>query len=138
LREGLHPFNPSLGIKLDHNPDGSATTYSPCIRCDAFDGFPCAINAKANAQVICVDPTRALHENFTLLTNAYVTGRKPTCRAAALAVCMSSATYMCHYMSTVMALRVAGGPQQRRRETRRAARHDAKSNVIPEVPMSFR
>ena len=72
-REGLHPFHLPLGIKLDQNPDGSATTYSPCIRCDAFDGFPCAINAKADAQVICVDPTRAAHANFTLLTNAYVT-----------------------------------------------------------------
>ncbi len=71
-REGLHPFHLPLGIKLDQNPDGSATTYSPCIRCDAFDGFPCAINAKADAQVICIDPTRAAHPNFTLLTNAYV------------------------------------------------------------------
>ncbi len=70
---GLHPFHLPLGIKLDQNPDGSATTYSPCIRCDAFDGFPCAINAKADAQVICVDPTRAAHPNFTLLTGAYVT-----------------------------------------------------------------
>jgi len=72
-REGLHPFHLPLGIKLDQNPDGSATTYSPCIRCDAFDGFPCAVNAKADAQVICVDPTRAAHPNFTLLTHAYVT-----------------------------------------------------------------
>ncbi len=71
-REGLHPFHLPLGIKLDQNPDGSATTYSPCIRCDAFDGFPCAINAKADAQVICVDPARAAHPNFTLLTGAYV------------------------------------------------------------------
>ena len=70
---GLHPFYLPLGIKLDQNPDGTATTYSPCIRCDAFDGFPCAINAKADAQVICVDPTRAAHPNFTLLTGAYVT-----------------------------------------------------------------
>ncbi len=71
--EGLHPFHLPLGIKLDQNPDGSATTYSPCIRCDAFDGFPCAVNAKADAQVICVDPTRAAHPNFTLLIGAYVT-----------------------------------------------------------------
>jgi len=71
-REGLHPFHLPLGIKLDQNPDGSATTYSPCIRCDAFDGFPCAVNAKADSQVISVDPTRAAHSNFTLLTNAYV------------------------------------------------------------------
>ena len=71
--QGLHPFHLPLGIKMDQNPDGSATTYSPCIRCDAFDGFPCAINAKADAQVICVDPTRAAHDNFTLLTGAFVT-----------------------------------------------------------------
>ena len=73
VREGTHPFHLPLGIKLDQNPDGSATTYSPCIRCDAFDGFPCAVNAKADAQVICVDPARAAHPNFTLLTNTYVT-----------------------------------------------------------------
>lgn len=72
LRQGLQPFHLPLGIKLDQNPDGSATTYSPCIRCDAFDGFPCAINAKADAQVICVDPARE-HANFTLLTGAEVT-----------------------------------------------------------------
>jgi choline dehydrogenase-like flavoprotein len=70
--QGLHPFHLPLGIKLDQNPDGSATTYSPCIRCDAFDGFPCAINAKADAQVVCVDPAKAAYPNFTLLTNAYV------------------------------------------------------------------
>src|SRR6185437_10269458 len=72
-REGLHPFHLPLGIKLDQNPDGSATTYSPCIRCDTFDSFPCPFNSKADAQVICVDPARAAYPNFTLLTNAYVT-----------------------------------------------------------------
>ena len=72
-QQGLKPFHLPLGIKLDQNPDGSAKTYSPCIRCDAFDGFPCAINAKADSQVICVDPTLAAHPNFTLLTGAYVT-----------------------------------------------------------------
>ena len=69
--DGLHPFHLPLGILLDEK-DGKVTPTSPCIRCDAFDGFPCAINAKADAQVICVDPTIKLHDNFTLLTNAYV------------------------------------------------------------------
>ncbi len=69
--EGLHPFHLPLGILLDEK-DGKPTPTSPCIRCDAFDGFPCAINAKADAQVICVDPTLAAHPNFTLLTNSYV------------------------------------------------------------------
>jgi choline dehydrogenase-like flavoprotein len=68
--EGLHPFHLPLGILLDEK-DGKPTPTSPCIRCDTFDGFPCAINAKADAQVICVDPTLAAHPNFTLLTNAY-------------------------------------------------------------------
>ena len=70
---GLHPFHLPLGILLDEK-DGKPTQSSPCIRCDAFDGFPCILNAKADAQVICVDPTLKLHpDNFTLLTNALVT-----------------------------------------------------------------
>jgi choline dehydrogenase-like flavoprotein len=83
--QGLHPFHLPLGIKLDQNPDGSATTYSPCIRCDAFDGFPCAINAKADAQVICVDPARQDHPNFTLLTGALVTRLETDARGGAIA-----------------------------------------------------
>ncbi len=55
-KDGLHPFHLPLGILMDEK-DGKTTPTSPCIRCDAFDGFPCAINAKADAQVICVDPT---------------------------------------------------------------------------------
>ena len=71
-KQGLHPFHLPLGILLDEK-DGKPTQTSPCIRCDAFDGFPCILNAKADAQVICVDPTLKLHpDNFTLLTNAYV------------------------------------------------------------------
>ena len=70
-KEGLNPFHLPLGILLDEK-DGKPTPTSPCIRCDAFDGFPCATNAKADAQVICVDPTLKLHANFTLLTGAYV------------------------------------------------------------------
>ena len=68
---GLHPFHLPLGILLDER-DGKPTPTSPCIRCDAFDGFPCPVNAKADAQVICVDPTLAAHPNVTLLTGAYV------------------------------------------------------------------
>ena len=71
-KNGLHPFHLPLGILLDEK-NGKITPQSPCIRCDAFDGFPCAINAKADSQIICVDPTLKLHDNFTLLTNAYVT-----------------------------------------------------------------
>lgn len=69
--EGLHPFHLPLGILLDEK-DGKPTPTSPCIRCDTFDGFPCATNAKADAQVICIDPTLAAHDTVTLLTGAYV------------------------------------------------------------------
>jgi len=69
--EGLHPFHLPLGILLDER-NGRATPTSICIRCDAFDGFPCLLNGKADAQVICVDPALAAYPNLTLLTNAYV------------------------------------------------------------------
>jgi choline dehydrogenase-like flavoprotein len=70
-REGLHPFHLPLGILLDQR-DGRVLPGSPCIRCAAFDGYPCLTNGKADAQVICVDPMLAVHANVTLLTNAYV------------------------------------------------------------------
>lgn len=68
---GLHPFHLPLGILLDER-DGKPTPTSICIRCDAFDGFPCLLNGKADAQVMCVDPMLATYPNVTLLTGAYV------------------------------------------------------------------
>jgi choline dehydrogenase-like flavoprotein len=68
---GLRPFHLPLGILLDER-DGKPTPTSICIRCDAFDGFPCLLNGKADAQVMCVDPALAAHPNLTLLTGAYV------------------------------------------------------------------
>jgi len=42
---------------------------SPCIRCDTCDGFPCLVNAKADAHIVCVNP--ALKSgNVALLANA--------------------------------------------------------------------
>ncbi len=70
---GLHPFHLPLGLKLEQDADGRPTKASPCIRCDAFDGFPCAVDAKADAQVACIDPMLAAHPNVTLLTGALVT-----------------------------------------------------------------
>ena len=70
-RDGLHPFHLPLGILLDEK-DGKPTPTSTCIRCDAFDGFPCLLNGKADAQVMCIDPTLAMYPNVTLLTDAYV------------------------------------------------------------------
>ncbi|MDQ2765059.1 MAG: GMC family oxidoreductase [Pseudomonadota bacterium] len=69
---GLHPFHLPLGILLDQQADGSPTPTSTCIRCSYFDGFPCLLNGKADAQVVCIDPMLAAHDNVTLLTGAYV------------------------------------------------------------------
>ena len=84
-RIGLHPYHLPLGILLDERPDGSATPTSICMRCSFYDGFPCLLNGKADAQVICIDPMLAAHDNVTLMTNAYVSrlgtdpsGRKVT------------------------------------------------------------
>ena len=68
--QGLHPFHMPMGILLDEK-DGRPTPTSICMRCDAFDGFPCLLNGKADAQVICIDPTLARFKNVTLLTEAY-------------------------------------------------------------------
>ena len=68
---GLHPFHLPLGILLDEK-DGKPTPTSTCIRCSFFDGFPCLLNGKADAQVICIDPMLARYPNVTLLTGAYV------------------------------------------------------------------
>src|SRR5215813_3914512 len=66
-RIGHRPFHMPVGVMLDEkNPQKSR-----CIRCDTCDGFPCLVYAKADAQVICVDPALE-HSNVTLLTEAYV------------------------------------------------------------------
>ncbi|MBV9973867.1 MAG: GMC family oxidoreductase [Hyphomicrobiales bacterium] len=68
---GLHPFHLPLGILLDEK-DGKPTPTSVCMRCSFFDGFPCLLNGKADAQVVCIDPMLASFSNVTLLTGAYV------------------------------------------------------------------
>ena len=70
-QNGLRPFHLPLGILLDEK-NGKPTPTSICIRCDAFDGFPCLLNGKADAQVICVDPALKAYPNLTLRTGAYV------------------------------------------------------------------
>jgi choline dehydrogenase-like flavoprotein len=65
---GLRPFHVPLGVQLNEkNP-----LLSKCIRCDTCDGFPCLVYAKADAQVLCVDPALR-HNNVSLLTDAMVT-----------------------------------------------------------------
>ncbi|PYM95927.1 MAG: dehydrogenase [Candidatus Rokuibacteriota bacterium] len=66
-RLGCRPFHVPLGVMLDEqNP-----RQSRCIRCETCDGHPCLVYAKADAQVVCVDPALE-HSNVTLMTGAYV------------------------------------------------------------------
>ena len=66
--QGLNPFHLPLGILLDEHA-GEPTPTSACIKCDKFDGFPCPVNGKADAQVISIDPMLAAHPNARLLTH---------------------------------------------------------------------
>ncbi len=66
-RLGLKPFHTPLGLQIDEqNPHSSK-----CIRCDTCDGYPCLVDAKSDAQVLCVDPALRF-PNVSLLTNAHV------------------------------------------------------------------
>ncbi len=67
-RSGYRPFHVPLGVMLDEKN----RRKSPCIRCATCDGHPCLINAKADAQVVCVDPA-VDSGRVTLVTNALVT-----------------------------------------------------------------
>lgn len=69
-RQGYHPFPQPLAILLDEQ-HGKPAVHSACVRCAAYDGFPCLTNGKADAQIICVDPALQF-ANVTLLTGAYV------------------------------------------------------------------
>jgi choline dehydrogenase-like flavoprotein len=66
-RSGLQPFHTPLGVMLDEKD----RARSRCIRCNTCDGFPCLVNAKADAQICCVEPALA-HPNVTVLTEAKV------------------------------------------------------------------
>jgi len=62
----VHGEHGDLGIQIDEkNPN-----CSQCIRCGACDGFPCLVRAKADAQVLAVDPALEF-PSVTLLTNAF-------------------------------------------------------------------
>jgi choline dehydrogenase-like flavoprotein len=64
-RQGLTPFKVPLGVRLDELRSES----SECIRCSTCDGFPCLVNAKADAHTMCIQPAMR-HDNVTLLTDA--------------------------------------------------------------------
>ena len=61
--QGLHPFFLPLGIDLRQG--------GRCIRCKTCDGFPCKVDAKADADVSCVRPALA-SGNVELMTRAFV------------------------------------------------------------------
>ena len=69
-RLGHHPFPLPIGVLLDE-ANGQTAPTSRCVRCSAFDGFPCPVLAKADAEVIAVTPALA-YDNVTLLTRARV------------------------------------------------------------------
>ncbi len=66
-RLGHRPFPLPVGIKLLEQDRPS----SPCIRCDTCDGFPCLVDAKADAHIACVRPALE-HPNVTLMTDSLV------------------------------------------------------------------
>ena len=66
-RIGLHPFPLPIGIRLNEEEPHR----SQCIRCDTCDGFPCLVDAKADAHTTCVNPA-VDHPNVTLQVNSKV------------------------------------------------------------------
>jgi len=65
---GLHPFYLPLSIKLNEVD----RRLSACIRCDTCDGFPCLMDAKADADINAVRRAIA-YQNLKLITEAKVT-----------------------------------------------------------------
>ena len=75
-RAGYHPFHAPCGVRLHE----TNMPFSPCIRCATCDGFPSLVQGKSDAEIFGVRPALE-HPNVTLLTNARVTGSRPTPRA---------------------------------------------------------
>ncbi|PSB15697.1 GMC family oxidoreductase [Phormidesmis priestleyi ULC007] len=63
--KGLHPFYLPLSIKLNQ----VNRRLSACIQCDTCDGFPCLVDAKADADINCIRPAEKFN-NLTLMTEA--------------------------------------------------------------------
>ncbi|HZS46157.1 MAG TPA: GMC family oxidoreductase [Blastocatellia bacterium] len=64
---GHKAFHLPVGVMLNEKDPQNST----CIRCSTCDGFPCLVNAKADAQVVCVDQAVA-SGNVSLITRAFV------------------------------------------------------------------
>jgi choline dehydrogenase-like flavoprotein len=71
-KQGLHPYFLPLGIDLRSTiSDRGLKVDGKCIRCNTCDGFPCQVNAKADADLCCVRPALE-QENVKLMTRARV------------------------------------------------------------------
>ncbi len=66
--KGFNPFYIPLAIKFNE----VNRRLSACIRCNTCDGFPCLVDAKADADLNCVRPADDRYDNLTLLTEAKV------------------------------------------------------------------
>jgi choline dehydrogenase-like flavoprotein len=66
-QQGYHPFYLPLAIKLNE----VNRRLSACICGNTCDGFPCLVDAKADADINCIRPAEQYH-NVMLLTEAKV------------------------------------------------------------------
>ncbi len=66
-KQGLHPFYLPLGLKLSEDDP----TKNGCTRCKTCDGFPCKIDAKADAEVEGIIPALKF-PHVTIKTEAKV------------------------------------------------------------------
>lgn len=64
---GLKPYPAPMGVRLNE----AAMHTSPCIRCATYDGYPCMVGAKSDADVLGVRPVMD-QSNVTLVTEAKV------------------------------------------------------------------
>ena len=67
-RAGYRPFHSPCGIMLNE----ADMPWSPCVRCEDCDGFPCLVHAKSDAEVLAVRPALQ-YKNLTLVTDTQVT-----------------------------------------------------------------
>ncbi len=64
-KAGYHPFPAPCAIMLNEQN----RAFSRCIRCNTCDGFPCLVQAKADAEMVGIRPALSF-PNVTLLTHA--------------------------------------------------------------------
>lgn len=68
---GYRPFPAPSAVLLDEDTAREPSAQFPCVKCSTCDGHPCMVHAKADAEVIGVQPLLEL-PNFTLKAGAEV------------------------------------------------------------------